>query len=73
MQNLSLQNKIVFSLALSMILVGIGLSFFYVRDYRADLVEELRYKAKAIGRMAENARTAAAEALGKYDAIKYEE
>ncbi len=73
MRNLSLQNKIVISLALSMVIVGVGLSYFYIRDYRTDLVEELHYKAKAIGKMAENARVAAGEALGKYDAVKYEE
>ncbi|MBI5638506.1 MAG: DUF3365 domain-containing protein [Nitrospinae bacterium] len=58
MKNLSLMGKIVIAIAISLVVATATVSYIAVRQYRADMMDELFYKARAIGRMAENARVA---------------
>ncbi|MBI5814181.1 MAG: DUF3365 domain-containing protein [Nitrospinae bacterium] len=73
MKNLSLQNKIIVGIALSLFVSSMALAVFYVNTFKKNTLDEMFYKAKAIGRMAENARMAAAEAMFKYNAVKLDE
>lgn len=69
MKEMSLQNKIVVSIAVALSLSAILLSIFYIDAYKESAQKEMFFKAKAIGQMAENARVAAGEALSTYKAM----
>ena len=57
-KNLSLSAKIVAMVAVALVVATVSLATVFVRDYRKDVMSELFFKARAIGRMAENARVA---------------
>ncbi|VAX20684.1 Methyl-accepting chemotaxis protein I (serine chemoreceptor protein) [hydrothermal vent metagenome] len=58
MKNMSLQVKIILVLALTVSIATIILSFVFIRDIKKTALSVMFYKARAIGRMAENARVA---------------
>lgn len=72
-KNLSLLGKIIICLVATMAVGQIMSLTIFVRDFEKNALEEMYYKAKAIGQMAENARNAAGEASQRYNAIKTEE
>ena len=67
---LSLQYKVVFFIVMSLICAQFIGSMIFIKAYRKNVEAELVDKARAIGQMAENARTAAGEALSAYDGMK---
>ncbi len=73
MKDMSLQNKIVISIVTALALSAIALSVFYINAYKESALDEMHFKAKAIGKMAENARLAAGDALSTYNAFNLEE
>jgi len=58
MKNMSLQAKIIIVLAITVSIATIILSFMFIQDFRKTALNVMFYKARAIGRMAENARVA---------------
>ncbi|VAX17595.1 hypothetical protein MNBD_NITROSPINAE04-2488, partial [hydrothermal vent metagenome] len=58
MKNMSLQAKIILVLAITVSIATIILSFVFIRDIKKTALSVMFYKARAIGRMAENARVA---------------
>ena len=73
MRNFSLQKKIIIGVAVSLIISSLALSIYYIHTFEESSLGEMFFKAKAIGQMAENARSAAADSLSKYNALKTEE
>ncbi|GMT43059.1 MAG: hypothetical protein IEMM0002_1470 [bacterium] len=53
---MSLLNKIVMSLAVALVISTVILSFIFIKNYRESAMNEMLFKARAIGQMAENAR-----------------
>ncbi|HJP19318.1 MAG TPA: methyl-accepting chemotaxis protein [Nitrospinota bacterium] len=71
-KNLSLSGKIVVLVAVALVVATVSLAIIFTRDYRKDVMSELFFKARAIGRMAENARVATGQ-LNSRNAFKSEE
>ena len=73
MSGTSLQTKIIISIVATLVVASVGLSALFIRSFKQNAMEEMFYKAKAIGTMAENARITAGEALSRHDAFKLDE
>ena len=63
--NMSLSSKIILLIAISIAISTATLAMLIVREVRSDIMSELFFKAKAIARMAENARNATGNLVSK--------
>ncbi|MCA9407210.1 MAG: DUF3365 domain-containing protein, partial [Candidatus Omnitrophica bacterium] len=72
-ERLSLQYKVILFIVISLAFSQIIGSIIFIKNYEKNVQEEMFFKAKAIAQMAENARTAAGEALSAYDGMKIDE
>ena len=70
---LSLLAKIVISVVVTVAIGQIVALVIFVHDFERNAHEEMFYKARAIGRMAENARVTAGIAMATHHAIRSEE
>ncbi len=69
---LSLLAKIVISVVLTVAVGLVGALVIFVHEFKANAADEMFYKARAIARMAENARVTAGIAMSQHKAIRTE-
>ncbi len=71
LSNRSLLAKITFFVSAALIAATISLSIIFISSYRQSAIEEMLFKAKAVGKIAENARKATGDLVGR-DAFQTE-